>query len=147
MNAFFKNQSGVAATEFALLAPVLIFMLIAMYDYGMYMNTSMKLENTSMAAAQYLIQGGDEALITNDIILAGNLNLTEDTIDSVDVDVDYFYECDDGISVEEGSDCGEDDYLREYVQVKVSMAYETILPYPGIADTINLFGKVRLQKQ
>lgn len=143
--AFIKNEDGIAATEFALMAPVLLLMLIGIFDYGMYLNTMMKLENTSFTAAQYIVQGGDPDNIEQDVILASNLGVTADTLETLDIDVDYFYECADTASVEAGTDCGEDDYLREFVQVTISMDYETILPYPGIPSAVNLSGRVRLQ--
>jgi len=140
MKKFLINLEGIAAAEFALMAPFLLFMLIGMFDYGIFMNTAMKMENTAMAAAQYIVQGGDEENLTADVFGLSGLGLTEDN-----VEVAHFYECEDSSAVEEGSYCGTGDYLRDYVQVTVSLEYETLIPFPGIWDSINLEESVRLQ--
>ena len=62
MNQFIKDKSGVAATEFALIAPVFLLLLIGVIDYGVYMNNVMHLENTARSAAQYVVQGATPTL-------------------------------------------------------------------------------------
>lgn len=141
-----RDESGVAATEFALMLPVLLLMLIGVFDFGMYLNSQLRLENTALAAAQYLIQGGDEDNLQEDILLAGNLGLSEEDLEDLDWDVEWIYECSDGLEVGAGSECAEGDYLREYVEVTISVEYETVMPLPNLIDSINLSGRVRLQK-
>ncbi|MCB1556674.1 MAG: pilus assembly protein [Alphaproteobacteria bacterium] len=63
-----RNREGVAATEFALIAPVFALFLAGVFDYGMYINTNMRMENTARSAAEYVIQGGDSGLISDDVI-------------------------------------------------------------------------------
>ena len=69
INSYINNQEGVAATEFALLAPILMILMLGIFDYGMFMNAQMKLESTARAAAQYVVLGGDPELIEEEIIL------------------------------------------------------------------------------
>ncbi|PJB71095.1 MAG: hypothetical protein CO093_06035 [Alphaproteobacteria bacterium CG_4_9_14_3_um_filter_47_13] len=146
IKSFLKDKKGIAATEFALMAPPLLLIVIGIFDYGMYLNYAIKLEDTAMATAQYIRAGGDEADIEESIILESSLGLTEDNIDTVTVDISYTYECDDPADpADEDTDCGVGDYLRRYVNVVISRNYETLIPYPGLSDSLNLNGTARLQ--
>ena len=141
MRDYFKDEAGVAATEFALVAPILILMMVGLLDFGTYVNQQMKLENVSMAAAQYILLGGDEDALQDEILTPANLDLTMD-----DITVSHIYECEDGAEASEGDDCGEGDYLREYVEVTLSKNYDAFISYAGLLDNMTLRGRVRLQK-
>ena len=60
LSSFVQCQRGVAAVEFALIAPILLILLIGVFDFGMFINTQMRLENLSRSIAEYIIQGGEE---------------------------------------------------------------------------------------
>lgn len=147
LSNYLKQEDGVAATEFALLAPILMIMMLGIFDYGMFLNAQMKLESTARAAAQYVVLGGDPELIEEEIILQSSLNVSADTMDSLDIDKSYTYECADGIDIGEGSECDDGDYLREFFEITISMDYEPIFGFPGVPDEITIAGNVRLQNQ
>lgn len=145
-----KDSSGVAAVEFALIAPALLLLLIGMVDYGLYMNSTMKIENVARAAAEYLYEGGNSDSLVADVFLPSNLDLTEDTVDeSLSYTANYYCECVDGDVVECDGTCGDeeddDSYMRRYLEVRLSMNHEPLLYYPGLGRSINLGGFVRLQ--
>lgn len=140
---FQKDISGVAAVEFALIAPVLIFILIGIVDFGMYINMALKVENVTRAAAEYLLAGGDEADLENDIILPSNLGSTAGEVIPV---VEYSCECVNGAAVACGGTCvAVGDYVRRFLDVSMEINYETVIPYPGLVDNLTLQGNVRLQ--
>lgn len=143
IKTYIKDLRGVAAVEFALIAPMLLLIMLGIYDYGMYLNNVMKLENMSRAAAQYVLQGGDDADIATDIIADGGMDPA--LVGSVIVDVDFTYECDDGAEVSEDFDCGVNDYLRTYVNVTLSMTYDPVITFPGLVGPTELASNVRLQ--
>lgn len=146
MIMIFKNNEGVAATEFALMAPALIVIFLGIFDFGLYLNTTMKLENTARAAAEYVLQGGDEDDIEDNVIMASSLNLTDDTRDSVDYELSYSCMCSDGETLACTESCETDgDYMRRYVEVTMGMDYEPLIPFPGLLESIRLAGNVRLQ--
>lgn len=157
---FWKDIAGVAAVEFALIAPALVFLLIGVVDYGMYMNATMKLENTARTAAAYLYEGGDEDNLAEDVFLPGNLGLTEDTVDELASRISYICECVDGDAVDCDLGCGEyeedvdsddddeeDIYMRRYLEVTLSMDHQALISYPGIPRTMTLASFVRLQME
>ena len=146
MQNFYNNDTGIAATEFALLAPILLFLLIGIFDYGSYVNSSIKLEGTALAAAQYLRVGGDAANLEAEVLLESSLGLDAGNIDDLAVTITYDYECSDpSASADADTDCGAGDYLREYVDVNLSMTYDSMIPYPDILGTLTLSGHARLQ--
>lgn len=149
-----RNIEGVAAVEFALIAPVIVFLLIGVFNYGSYMNQNMKLENTTRTAAAYLYEGGDEENLDEDVYLPSNLGLTEDTLDTLTTDVAYICECVDGDEADCDLGCtdesgdGEDEedtYMRKYMQVTLTMERAPLISYPGLSNDITLAGTVRLQ--
>ena len=147
-NHYLSDESGVAATEFAMLAPVLLLLLMGIFDFGMYINMTMKLENTARAAAQYVYEGGDPDYIEDDIIMPSILNVTEETRDSLDVTTEFVCECSDSEVVDcTSGSCGENDYVRHFVIVTTGMDYSTIFPYPGLPSSLRIGGEVRLQIQ
>lgn len=149
MKMFIRNVDGVAAVEFALIAPALILLILGMFDFGMYMNTTMKLENTARAAAEYLHQGGDPDNLEDDIIMDSSLDLTDETRDTVTVTNEYVCACGDDVEIDCDDTCEEDvdgdSYRRRYLEVTLNMDYEPMFPYPGLPQTMVLGGFVRLQ--
>lgn len=142
---FRKNSEGLAAVEFALIAPVLIFLMVGIYDFGSYLNTAIKLESTSRAAAEYILHGGNEEEIREEILLPSNLNLTEETVENVEVDIRHSWECSGGAQANIDTDCGEDDYLRQFIEVTLSMEYAPAITFAGLLRSLTLTGKVKIQ--
>lgn len=54
-----QDTRGVAAIEFALILPVLVFMLIALWDISNFANEKMRLEQTIRAVASNAVAGVD----------------------------------------------------------------------------------------
>ena len=145
MRAFLRNREGIAAVEFALIAPILIFLMVGIFDFGSYLNTLIKLESTSRAAAEYILHGGNEEDIRDEILLPSNLNLNEQTVDDVDVDVRHSWECAGGTQAAIDTDCGEGDYLRQFIEVTLSMEYSPAIAFAGLMRSLTLTGKVKIQ--
>lgn len=142
----YRSEKAVAATEFALIAPIFLFLMLGLADFGFYIIASMKLESTTRAAAEYVLRGGDEDLIQADVIDLARLSFSGDQMASVDLQTEFTCECRQGSEVSCGTGtCDSDDYRRRYFTVHMSMPYETILPYPGLPQSVTLNGRVRLQ--
>jgi Flp pilus assembly protein TadG len=56
-----RDRSGVAAIEFAILAPVYLLMLVGMIGYGIYFGASHSVQQLAADAARASIAGLDEA--------------------------------------------------------------------------------------
>lgn len=148
LKSYLEDKTGIAAVEFALLFPPLVLMMVGAIDFGVYMNHKMKVENAARAAVEYVVQGGHINNITSDVITAENLNLSDDELEFLDIDAAYVCECEDGIyksCSSETPQCTSDgDYLRRFIEVTVSYQYEPIAPYPGLPESMNIAGHVRV---
>lgn len=144
MRSFGRDESGIAATEFALISPFLILLTVGMIDFGMYINENMKVENLARSAAEYVVKGGDEANITADVIGASNL-LTEEELEDTTTQSEMTCECSDGSTVACNTECADGGYRRRYFSYSIERAYSPIFPYPGIPETFPLRGHARMQ--
>ena len=139
------DSEGVAAVEFALIAPALILILVGIFDFGTYMNSVFRLENTARAAAEYVVQGGEPEDIETYVI--ANSNLSADERQSAEVTTTYVCECQGGevVDCDSGSCSAENDYVRRFLEVGVAMTYSPTFNWPGLPDSMDLGGAVRLQ--
>lgn len=139
MKIYIEDSRGVAAVEFALMFPVLILLIAGIFDFGSYLNMTMKMGNTARAAAQYVAQGGSINNIQNDIILPNNLS-------NITVDAKYVCECKAGAVADcSTGTCASNDYLRHFIEVKLDMKYNAILVQSGLTDSMNIESYAKLQ--
>ena len=151
--SYVRSERGVAAVEFALVAPMLLLLLMGIYDFGMFLNQQMMLESTARAAAEYINQGGDEDNLQADIVNMMSLDANSGSADSLQLETEYICECTGGevlVCDDEDVSCtaDEDDtdtYIRRYVVVNVNMTFDTLFPYPGLPESVPLSGSVRMQ--
>jgi Flp pilus assembly protein TadG len=138
LSRLWQGNSGLAATELALLAPVLVLLMIAMTDYGLAWTRQMALANAVRAGTQY-------AMIRRPV--QGNTaGIHQRVVDAAPADlggtpaVTFFCECPDGQAVADCSAnaCGAGIDLRHYVTVTLQEDYPLILNYPGIGNPVSL---------
>jgi hypothetical protein len=154
---FLKGTEGAMAAEFAFVAPIFVLFVIGVFDYGMYINARMTLENKARVIAEYISLGGE---IEN----ADESALGEEATDLMDEEGDYEYEaeymcqCEDAVPQEcpaeaaaeedvESEDLCPDsgDYMRRFIEVSLGRNYSPLFDYPGLPSSIHLQGQVRLQ--
>jgi Flp pilus assembly protein TadG len=74
IRALRRNASGIAAAEFALIAPVMVTLLLSTYDVGNAVQQQLQLQQALRAAGQYAMsfptQTGGLASTNNGIVLA-----------------------------------------------------------------------------
>jgi len=141
------GDDGVAAIEFALIVPMLALILVGVLDYGLYTIEHMKVQSLSRQAAEYVVQGGQEADVETTVVDTRDFfTETAPNRTSVTFAGHTCCECADGIiAVTCSSSCPGNDYLRSYYAVTITAVYTPFLPYPGIADGVTLTGYSRLQ--
>jgi Flp pilus assembly pilin Flp len=69
LRRFRRNEDGVVAIEFSMIAPVFIFTLMAMADLGLAAYDRMKLTTGVRNAAQYVMFLGDDQGMIKEIVL------------------------------------------------------------------------------
>ena len=139
---FAKSEAGVAAVEFALIAPILILLMVGLTDMGLYIKSRMQLEQISRASVDYVMQGGDENNIGTDVL---NYYDAEHAT-SYSINTERFCTCADGETQDcSALNCGAGDYSRQYFQVTLNRTVSTLFPYPGIPDELQLQGSARMR--
>jgi len=63
-----KNQKGQALVEFAIILPILLILVMGIFQFGMMLNTYLTIENASREGARAAIVGSSNAEIQNLII-------------------------------------------------------------------------------
>src|SRR5688572_7569932 len=96
---FLKSRDGVAAVEFAFIAPILIFLMLGLVDFGFYINASMQMESAARASAEYVLKGGEQDSIQEDIIDQTVFGLNSEKINSIELESELTCECRDGEEV------------------------------------------------
>ena len=66
---FGRNTDGVVAIEFAMIAPIIIFAIMAMADVGLASYDRMKLTAGVRSAAQYVMMLGEDPIIAKEIVI------------------------------------------------------------------------------
>jgi Flp pilus assembly protein TadG len=120
---------GVAAIEFAVLAPLLALMLIGMVDLGIGIHRKMQVQNAVQAGAQFAVFYGFNADLIAKAVLSATAaqGLTASPAPSKSCG------CPTASSVTPatcGSPCSGGSVARTYVNVFAQNTYTTLLPYP-----------------
>lgn len=137
---------GTASVEFALLAPVLVFLLIGIFDYGKAAYEAMQVQDAAQAGAEYALRYGWNS---------GNIeNAVTSTTTSISVSATpaptQSCGCVSGTSIVSascGSACSGGGTAGTYVTVSAQAPYSPILSYPGISlpSTLTAQTTVRIQ--
>lgn len=133
---YIMDTRGVGAIEFAVLAPVLIFMFVAMADLGFGIYDNMQVDAAAQYGSQYaLVSGYDSGAITSAV--QGSSNLSPLTVTP-----STFSGCPgaNGVTIElvNGFPCSDGSSAGTFARVSVSYTYSTIIPYPGLPSSFNL---------
>jgi Flp pilus assembly protein TadG len=140
MRSFRRCERGTSAVEFAILAPVMIFLAIGMIDVGRYTYYAILAANAARAGAQYGAQDLAHLAQTTPIQNAA-------TADGAGLAWQFSPAPACKISINGGamSPCPSGGSTPAtgtvyYMQVNVSGTFNTLVPYPGIGKTITVSG-------
>jgi len=136
-------QDGTSIVEFAILAPVLAFLLIAMVDVGRGAYYGILAANAARAGAQY---GAINTTTANDV--AGMQNAAKQDASNLSWTVNATPLC----SVNGGtpaicnvSGSGPLTNTIYYVKVQVTASFPTLITYPGIPSQIPVSGSEEMR--
>jgi Flp pilus assembly protein TadG len=137
---------GVAAIEFAVVAPVLIAMAIGMVDLGYGVYRSMQVQNAAQAGAQYAVAHGFNATA----IASAITSATGYSDISASPTPSQFCGCPTSVAVSTAtcnSACADGTLAGTYVTASAQATYATLLPYPLLPSSFALASQstVRIQ--
>lgn len=125
-------------------APILILLMVGIFDMGSYIRDQMRLEQMARASVDYVMQGGQDENISQDVVSYYDAKGTNDG--AYDVNSERICTCSNGMAQScSAISCGSGDYSRQYVEVTINRTYTTLFDYPGIPHTINLKGSARMR--
>jgi len=143
MLRLWNARSGSVAAEFAVVVPVLVLLLVGIFDYGWAVGLSTKLNSAARAGLQYAMKHPtDSAGITY-----AAQNATSDTTMTVGAPA-LFCTC--GSSTATPVPCTSTcagTTLRYYVSLTTTQSYTPLVSYPGIGGTITMAGSAVIQVQ
>ena len=140
-----REPSGIAAIEFAVVAPLLVMMFICLTDLGLGIYTNMQVDSAAQYGAQYALTSGYDP----DAITSAVKDSSE--ISGLDVAPSTFCGCPGANGVVAlptcNAKCNDGFAAGTFVRVSVSHAYATLLPYPGLPSSfaLNAQSTVRLK--
>jgi Flp pilus assembly protein TadG len=133
MSSFLRDAKGASAVELAIVAPMLLILLLGLFEFGTAVNEKSKVVAAARAGAQLALTGTtDTATITNAVTAATGLTPADLT-----VNITTFCECQDGTSVQCDGTCPVGT-VRTFISVDVSKPHEINMNVPGIDGTITL---------
>ncbi|HEX3652186.1 MAG TPA: TadE/TadG family type IV pilus assembly protein [Rhizomicrobium sp.] len=139
-----RDTSGVTAIEFAMIAPILIGIAIAVIDLGLGVYTDTQLANAAHSGASYAVQYSYDS---NAMATAAQASTN---LKNVNVTTAQFCGCptDTGVTTAScGSTCSDGLTAGTFAQVTASKQYTTLLSYPGIPASINLSKQATVRTQ
>ena len=139
-----RDEDGVSAVEFALIAPLLIAMMVCIVDFGLGYYTDTQLASAAQAGAAYAVHKGyDAAGITTIVQSATKLG-------NIGVAPAQFCGCPSATGVI-GASCGAmcDDGLRAgtFAEVTATADYTPLVSYPGLPNVFHLSEKATARLQ
>ena len=138
--------AGVAAIEFAIIAPVLVLAVLCTVDLGLAIYRKMQVENAARAGAEYaLLNGFSTTVISSAVMQATGLS----GINASPAPT-QFCGCasNSGIStIDCSSTCAGGIAPGTYVSVSAQATYTTIVPYPVIANSFTFTAQSTMRLQ
>jgi Flp pilus assembly protein TadG len=146
LRAMSDDRRGVAAIEFAVMAPTLVMMTICTLDLGMGIYRNMQVQNAAQAGAQYAMVHDFDANVISSVVS----NATGLSSISASPPPMQYCGCATSIGVANiacGLTCPAGAVYGNYVQVSAQGTYKTILPYPMIANDFTLTAQSNVRVQ
>ena len=133
-----RSSRGQSIVEFAIAAPVLILILLAVADFGRVFFVAIALNGAARAGTQYGIQSPASAADINGMIQAAENDAA--SVSGVTATASEYCKCPDGSTqaCNESPACSD---MRVYVEVDTAGTFQTLLNYPGIPSSFSLTGK------
>ena len=140
------GESGMALTEFALILPLLLLLLLGGMDLGRVYFFAMAVTHAARAGVQY-----GAASVPRSMNLAGIEQAARDAakdIGTITATADRLCECSDGTPADcKNGNCGAEGKPRIYVRVIAQTTFRSLIPYPGIPDTVALSRTAQMRVQ
>jgi Flp pilus assembly protein TadG len=120
--SFARDERGVSAVEFALIAPVLMIALLGVVDIGNVVFKRSDMESALRSGVQYFMNGGDDLSKAEDVVTESWTTKPDD----VSVIAERFCMC---AAVEHACNalCDDDSYPASYNRIRATATFPGVL--------------------
>jgi Flp pilus assembly protein TadG len=144
--ALVSDSSGVAAIELALMAPFLVLLMTAGFDFGRALYEQHRLAGAARAGVQYAIRSSSTWTDSTNIIAAVRSD-ANDTANALTVSTSQCT-CPSGTTkCSTAATCTGSAISGTYVQVTVAESYATVVTYPFVTTPLSLSSKAIIRVQ
>jgi Flp pilus assembly protein TadG len=121
---FFADESGVSATEFAAISPILAIVIAGMIEGWSYQSKVLEVRSAVQAAAKYVLEGGTD----EDTIRSVAMSAWENRPSDGDVMVDRYCACGDAVSACSALCTDTEKAPATFVDIKATTTWDGTLP-------------------
>jgi Flp pilus assembly protein TadG len=138
-----RSRDGASALELALLTPLLLLLMVGVFDFGSAIVRKMQLNNAASVGAQYAILDDRDA----DALLQAISNATQLAGGDLSIATARVCECLDGrvVTCSSPDSCGVGARRRFFLEVSVTSSFATFFDYPAMDNPLALTGRSRIQ--
>jgi Flp pilus assembly protein TadG len=119
---FRRDDGGVSAVEFALVAPVLLICLVGIYDIGSLVYKRTDMHSALRSGVQYFMNGGDDLAKAENIVAQSWTTKPDD----VTIVAERFCQCGDEIHACNAL-CDDDSYPAAYKRLRAMATIDGVL--------------------
>lgn len=134
-----RDDRGNMAVEFALVAPIFMFLLLGVADYGIAAREAATLKAAARAGLQAVLNDNEDT--------AGAEAVAEAMAPDAVVTVTPECWCSDGTVVDCDDGVCTVGAVRKAIEVEVTMSLDLIIPWPGMTDPLPLSGRAKARVQ
>ena len=136
-----RGTRGQSLAEFALLLPVLLILVLGAIDFGRVYFAYVSVTNASRNAAQYgsfnTIRANDEDCTDGNCLRLAAIADTSNLLNTSSTNPEVTTEsCSVGSLDDQGNEC---------VRITVTYTFETLVPWPGLPNSIDLSRTVQMR--
>ena len=147
LQAMGKAEDGSSLVELSLLVPILSLMMMGVVDLGRGYYLAIEVSHSANAGAVYGSQNPTDKIGMQNAAVADAADVAGFSTSNVTVTTGC--ECSDGSSP--SSNCSVvptcSANVVNFVQVRTAFTYQTMIPYPGIPNTLLLTGNSRMRAE
>jgi Flp pilus assembly protein TadG len=146
--ASYRNHRGQSLVELALMLPVLILLLLVALDFARMFNMSMAITDAARAGAQWGAQNRANAVNTTGIEQAACNSMADYACTpGSNTTTSSFCQCAGSSGTISCTNPGACTTVQNFVTVTASTTFSTVLPYPGLTNSIPMSATVTMQVQ
>jgi hypothetical protein len=130
-----RDRRGNVLVEFALALPVIVLLLVGVFEYGSATARKMSLTSAARSGVEHALRGGDASAVAETVRRAAGGDAEQ-----LSVTTSQFCECD-GAAASCGTACESGSLQQGFMRVRVSEPFTPLLPSFGLPYPTSVAGE------